>query len=78
MPLREYQCKKCGHTFENLEFTPEDEQKTCQKCGSDKIIQLLSAFSISKGSNTMPRCSDGSCCSSCSGTGCPYSGDLED
>ena len=33
MPIHEYQCKECSHSFEKLIFKGDDEQIYCSKCG---------------------------------------------
>jgi len=48
MPLYEYQCKGCGHQFEDLvlgSITP-----SCPSCDSQTLERLLSVFAVS-GSN---------------------------
>ena len=34
MPLYEYKCAKCGHTFEKIESVSAAETKKCPKCGA--------------------------------------------
>jgi len=40
MPLYEYSCKKCDHTFEALVF--DGEKVECPECHSVKLDRLLS------------------------------------
>jgi putative FmdB family regulatory protein len=40
MPLYEYACEKCDHTFEELVFG--SETVACPKCRSEKVERLLS------------------------------------
>lgn len=40
MPLYEFSCKKCEHTFETLVFG--DEKVECPECQADKVERLLS------------------------------------
>lgn len=40
MPLYEYACAKCEHTFETLVFG--DEKVECPECESTKVERLLS------------------------------------
>jgi putative FmdB family regulatory protein len=40
MPLYEYTCEACEHTFESLVFG--DEKVTCPECESDKLHKLMS------------------------------------
>jgi len=42
MPILEYECPKCGHTWEVLVMGTEKRPTKCPKCGADKIEQLLS------------------------------------
>lgn len=46
MPIYEYQCKKCDHSFEKLIFKCDDEHIICPKCGADNVKKLLSASSF--------------------------------
>jgi putative FmdB family regulatory protein len=43
MPIYEYLCETCEHTFERLTFKGEDEHVTCPECGSKKIKKIPSA-----------------------------------
>lgn len=40
MPMYEYACESCEHTFETLVFG--DEKVACPKCESQKLERLLS------------------------------------
>lgn len=40
MPMYEYACRKCEHTFETLVFG--DEAVECPECHSQKLEKLLS------------------------------------
>lgn len=44
MPVYEYICRKCGHSFEQVERIAEHGTKKvrCPKCKSQKVEQLLS------------------------------------
>lgn len=46
MPLYEYQCRECGHTFSLRFHIVEHEKKRpkCPKCGSRKLEHKLSGF----------------------------------
>jgi len=46
MPIYEYQCEKCTHSFEKLIFIGDDENINCPKCGGNKVKKLLSAGSF--------------------------------
>ena len=41
MPLYEYRCKKCQHTFEKIQKFSDAPVKKCPKCGGP-VEQLLS------------------------------------
>lgn len=45
MPLYEYQCTKCKHTFEKIQKFSDPPVTECPKCGG-KVEQLLSAPAI--------------------------------
>jgi putative FmdB family regulatory protein len=45
MPLYEYQCRACGHSFETL--VRDSEQPACPACQSHDIERLLSSFGVS-------------------------------
>ncbi|QMU56341.1 MAG: zinc ribbon domain-containing protein [Candidatus Mycalebacterium zealandia] len=54
MPCYEYQCSKCGDTFEFLHLGGDDVVK-CEKCGTKKVKRLLSSFGFGfKGFGTSP------------------------
>jgi putative FmdB family regulatory protein len=45
MPLYEYQCRKCGYTFEMLRSMKDaDRTAECPKCLSAKVDRQLSTF----------------------------------
>ena len=46
MPLYDYVCYHCGHSFEMLRRIKDDDRDIkCPSCGSQKIERLLSTFS---------------------------------
>ncbi|HKO05880.1 MAG TPA: zinc ribbon domain-containing protein [Candidatus Acidoferrales bacterium] len=45
MPLYEYRCGKCGHTFEKIERVNASERKKCPKCGA-RAARMQSAAAI--------------------------------
>jgi putative FmdB family regulatory protein len=59
MPIREYQCRECGHIMENFELKAEDALTQCVQCESGQIERLLSAhggYSMDSGpSSIRPR-----------------------
>ena len=76
MPIFEYVCGKCGHSFEELVFN-RDEKVPCPKCASKRVAKKMSTFAHHGG----PSASDdfgassggsggGSGCAGCSGGSC--------
>ena len=45
MPLYEYHCAKCGHTFEKIESVNASNRKKCPKCGA-RAARVQSAPAI--------------------------------
>ena len=45
MPLYEYQCDACGHTFEKIQKFSDPHEDTCPKCGG-KVQKLISSPAI--------------------------------
>ena len=45
MPLYEYRCKKCHHTFEKIRLFSDPPIKKCPECGGT-VEQLLSAPAV--------------------------------
>lgn len=78
MPLYEYQCSDCTHTFDLLRSHQRaDEDLNCPVCGSDRVRRKISVVALrlepasnSAGSNTMGACCGGRCgCASHGGQG---------
>jgi putative FmdB family regulatory protein len=61
MPIYEYQCEDCCHTFEMLMFGSDDEPGVCPKCNNGKIKRLMSCACFIGGST------DGTCAPAPSG-----------
>ena len=62
MPIYEYQCKKCGHTFDHFARTLTDTAKKCPKCGAHNPAKQLSTFSASvSDGNDGGACPTGTC-----------------
>jgi len=62
MPIHEYECEKCGYSFEKIVLSGNDTPAECPECRSKKLRKLISgAAFISEGS--------GSACSSISPKG---------
>jgi putative FmdB family regulatory protein len=59
MPLYEFVCKKCDHTFEELVLR-ESEVVACPECESRKLERLLSvpAKPTESGTTSLPRACD--------------------
>ncbi|MBM3223940.1 MAG: zinc ribbon domain-containing protein [Candidatus Tectomicrobia bacterium] len=46
MPIFEYACDACGHTFERLTLRPQSVgQQPCPQCGSVQTTKVFSTFS---------------------------------
>lgn len=43
MPIYEYQCEACGHTFDTLQRISEDPLTDCPECGKPALKKLVSA-----------------------------------
>ncbi len=76
MPVYEYSCEKCSHTFERLLF-PSDQAVHCPKCGGG-VQKLMSAFSIEipdEICGTLPKGEQREVCTECrqGGSACPVS-----
>ncbi len=41
MPTYEYECTKCGHTFEKLQRISEDPLTKCPKCGKMSLRRII-------------------------------------
>ena len=49
MPIYEYMCNKCGHSFELFVHSISDSKITiCPKCGTVDVKKLLSGFMVEK------------------------------
>jgi putative FmdB family regulatory protein len=67
MPIYEYKCRKCGHTFDVL-FRSRDEKVAvaCPECKSTRTQKLMSAFAGKIGNTS----TGGASCGSCAATSC--------
>jgi putative FmdB family regulatory protein len=43
MPIYEYQCTSCHHTFDLLQKINDEPVKQCPKCSESKAVKLVSA-----------------------------------
>jgi putative FmdB family regulatory protein len=48
MPVYEYECKKCGSSFERIVFQGDKEEISCPECGETKVKKLLSSTGFIK------------------------------
>ena len=62
MPIFEYVCKECNHSFEALVYG--SEKADCPKCHSKRLAPQLSVFAVSAKGSSSPRPS-ASPCGSC-------------
>jgi len=62
MPIYEYKCGKCGHSFDHLARTLSDTARKCPKCGARNPVKQLSTFSASvAGKSAGSSCPTGTC-----------------
>jgi putative FmdB family regulatory protein len=47
MPIFEYACCHCGHIFEKLVLTRQQEPPECPQCGWKRVEQKFSVFATS-------------------------------
>ena len=67
MPLYEYACRACDHTFEELVFG--DEKVECPQCHARKVERLLSVPARPQAATSLPM---GGCNSSGPPCGAPW------
>ncbi len=75
MPVYEYGCEACGHTFEKLLMHGEDRVR-CPKCGG-AVQKLLSTFTYTASDEVcgkLPRGEERDRCTECreGGSACPF------
>lgn len=46
MPIYDYQCQSCGHTFDVLQRLSEDLLRECPACGKPELKKLVSTPKI--------------------------------
>jgi putative FmdB family regulatory protein len=46
MPIYEYACRACGHTFEEWQKMSDPPVRTCPKCKAKKVEKLISQTSF--------------------------------
>ena len=54
MPIYEYECETCGHTFQRLYMSPEDrpEEIVCPECEGSEVHQVFSPPTVHSGEAT--------------------------
>ena len=54
MPIYEYECENCGHTFQELYMSPEDRpsEMVCPECDSSDVHQIFSPPTVHSGEAT--------------------------
>lgn len=74
MPIYEYHCSGCAHTFEELIRNSREEARLlCPQCASSEVDRHLSVFSA-RGGRVENTHVPGSGCGKCSEQGsCPFS-----
>ena len=46
MPVYVYQCKNCGHVFEQHQSFSEEALKTCPSCGEDTLRKKFNSVGV--------------------------------
>lgn len=46
MPIYDFKCEKCGHTFSVLTSYQERDKVVCPQCRSKDVHQLISACAV--------------------------------
>lgn len=54
MPVYDFKCEKCGHTFNVLVSIKERDKVTCPSCRSDQVQQLITCCSVRVGAGCSP------------------------
>lgn len=65
MPIYDYKCPKCGHTFNKLISIDERDNVVCESCG-EKVERVYSG-KCNFGSNALGKDGCGGNCASCPG-----------
>jgi putative FmdB family regulatory protein len=60
MPIFEYLCRDCGGKFEAIVIAAKSAA-TCKDCGSKRVDQLLSVFSVAPPSGSTAAAESGPC-----------------
>jgi putative FmdB family regulatory protein len=59
MPIFEYLCQACDHSFEALVYG--DDRAECPRCHSQKLTPQLSVFAVAGKTSSSPAPSTGAC-----------------
>ena len=46
MPIYEYKCSACNHSFEQLQKMTDKPLRTCPECGKNQLTKLISNTSF--------------------------------
>ena len=49
MPIYEYVCVECEHSFEKLVSLNSTDQINCPECGGEEVYKQFSAFAVKSG-----------------------------
>jgi putative FmdB family regulatory protein len=60
MPIYEYACENCKHTFDALVMSSRDPDPSCPKCRNTRVKKLMSAGNI-RGGQSISGISPGRC-----------------
>ncbi len=68
MPIYDYKCDACGHTFEKNHPMSDPPVKICPKCKEEKVRKVLSTGGVLGSTKSgegsappMPSCATGGC-----------------
>ena len=76
MPLYDYRCNLCAHTFERRHgwSQPASAAGACPACGSDRIVRLLPTIAVQVKAGSRSSGSDDFAGEACSPQGCARPG----
>ncbi|RJP18265.1 MAG: zinc ribbon domain-containing protein [Candidatus Abyssobacteria bacterium SURF_5] len=69
MPIYEFECQKCHHSFEALLQSSSSTFPRCEKCQSKRVKKCVSRFGFSVGGKTVTS-TGSSGCGSCTSSSC--------
>jgi putative FmdB family regulatory protein len=52
MPIFEYVCSNCGHVFEKIVLTRNQEPPECPQCGWKRVEQKFSVFATASSTSS--------------------------